>query len=159
MNGKFLLISILLVFSQILFSQTINYKPPEGIVEISNSLNDNLYNYQDSLGFISIQIKIINDKNFENLKKNFDTNKFFEKNNLIPQIINTDFKLDDKNGILLKGNIFVNEGNNIVNIIRTTYLTGDESHLIILTAAYPNEIDEIFFTHLIDSFKTLEIKN
>lgn len=159
MNGKFLLISILLVFSQTLFGQKVNYNPPEGITNIYNSLNDNIYNYQDSLGFISIQIKIIPNKNFENFQKNFDANKFFEKNNLIPQITDTDYRLDDKNGILLKGNIFINEGDKNVNIIRTTYFTGDDSHIIILTAAYPNEIDEIFFTHLIKSLQTLEIKN
>ncbi len=159
MNSKFLLISILLVFSQFLFSQTISYNPPEGIKYIDNPTTNDIYNYQDSLGFICIQIKIIPNKNFENFKKNFDSNHFFEKNNLIPQITDTDFRLDDKNGILLKGNILINEGDKKINIIRTTYFTGDDSHIIILTAAYPDEIDEIFFTHLTESFKTLEIKN
>ena len=56
MNSKILLISILLIFSQILFSQTINYNPPEGIENINNSSTNDIYNYQDSLGFINIQI-------------------------------------------------------------------------------------------------------
>jgi hypothetical protein len=44
-------------------------------------------------------------------------------------------------------------------IIEQHIYTGDDSHIVILTAAYPNEIDEIFFTHLAESFKTIEIKN
>jgi len=159
MNSKILLINILLFFSQILFSQTINYNPPEGIEYIDNSETNDIYNYQDSLGFINIQIKIIPNKNFENFKKNFDTNHFFERNNLIPLLIENNYQIGSKSGILLKGYILINEGEKKINIIRTTYFTGDDTHIIILTAAYPNEIDEIFFTHLAESFKTLEIKN
>jgi len=158
-NSKILLISILLIFSQILFSQTINYNPPEGINYIDNSSTNDTYNYQDSLGFINIQIKIIPNKNFENFKKNFDSNHFFEKNNIIPLLIENNYQIDSKSGILLKGYVLIDEGDKKINIIRTTYFTGDESHIIILTAAYPDELDEIFFTHLTESFKTLKIRN
>ncbi len=159
MKSKILLFSILLIFSQILLSQAINYNPPEGIVYIDNSTTNDIYNYQDSLGLINIQIKIIPNKNFEIFKKNFDTNHFFEKNNIIPVLIENNYQIDSKSGILLKGYVLINEGDKQINIIRTTYFTGDDSHIIILTAAYPNEIDEIFFTPLTESFKTLEIKN
>ncbi|HCM29894.1 MAG TPA: hypothetical protein DHW83_03615, partial [Bacteroidales bacterium] len=78
---------------------------------------------------------------------------------IIPLLIENNYQIDSKSGILLKGYILINEGEKKINIIRTTYFTGDDTHIIILTAAYPNEIDEIFFTHLAESFKTLEIKN
>jgi len=159
MKSKFLLISILLIFSQILLSQTINYIPPEGIEYIDNSTTNDIYNYQDSLGFINIQIKIIPNKNFENFKMNFDTNHFFQKNNIIPLLIENNYQVDSKSGILLKGYVLINEGDKKINIIRTTYFTGNDSYIVILTSAYPNEIDEIFFTHLTESFKTLKIKN
>jgi len=107
-NSKILLISILLIFSQILFSQTINYNPPEGIEYFDNSSTNDIYNYQDSLGFINIQIKIITNKNFQNFKKNFDTNHFFEKNNIIPLLIENNYQIDSKSGILLKGYVLIN---------------------------------------------------
>ena len=79
MNSKILLISILLIFSQILFSQTINYNPPEGIEYFDNSSTNDIYNYQDSLGFINIQIKILPNKILKILKRILIQIIFFKK--------------------------------------------------------------------------------
>lgn len=159
MKNNFILTILLLFLSQVLIGQTIIYYPPKGIVETKYSPTDNIYNYQDTLGIISIQIKLISNRNFYNFKETFNQEKFFFDNQLVPMLKNFDFTISNKTGILLKGYIEVLHNEQIIEIVRTTFFTGDSNNIVIFTAAYPKEIDEIFYSPLLESLRSLELKN